>query len=166
MAHNRTRASILAGLGLAMVLAATTPCVAETGLPLPRFVSLRADEVNLRAGPGTSYPVEWVLLRRDWPVEIIAEYETWRRIRDVDGTVGWVHQTMLSGDRTVIVTDAAQTLLASPEASSAPVLRAEPGVVGALLTCNPDRCRVEIDGVRGWIDRAHVFGVRPDETFE
>lgn len=157
---------LLTAVGVALLLDAPAPAAADSGLPLPRFVSLRAGEVNLRAGPGTSYPVEWVLLRRDWPVEVIAEYETWRRIRDVDGTVGWVHQTMLSGDRTVIVMDEAQTLWADPEDTSAPVLRAEAGVIGRLVTCGADRCRVEIDGVKGWIDRAHIFGVRPDEVFE
>lgn len=139
---------------------------AQSGLPVPRFASLKADEVNLRAGPGTSYPVEWVLLRRAWPVEVTAEYEHWRRVRDVDGTLGWVHQTMLSGERTALVLDGIQTLFAAPDAGAAPVLRVEAGVIGALLACEADWCRLEIAGVRGWIERAHLFGVLPGETFD
>ena len=139
---------------------------AQTGLPVPRFVSLRAAETNLRAGPGTGYPVEWVLLRRAWPVEVIAEYDTWRRVRDVEGTVGWVHQTMLSGERTVLVTGDVRTLRAEPAEDTPPVLRAGPGVQGILMTCRESWCRVEIQGTRGWIARDALFGVLPDETFE
>lgn len=154
---------VLALVGLAFGLAHAR---AETGLPVPRFVSLRAEETNLRAGPGTGYPVEWVLLRRAWPVEIIAEHDTWRRVRDVEGTVGWVHQTMLSGERTIVVTGDVRTLRASPDANARPVLRAGAGVQGELLTCEAAWCRVEIDGTRGWIARDHVYGVLPGETFE
>ncbi len=81
-----------------------------TGLPLPRFVSLRAREVNLRIGPGVQYPVDWVYLRQNLPVEIVAEYGTWRKIRDWQGTQGWVHQSMVSGTRTFIVTGQERTI--------------------------------------------------------
>lgn len=138
----------------------------ESGLPVPRFASIRAEEVNLRNGPGTSYPVEWVLTRQGWPVEVIAEYEHWRRVRDVDGTVGWVHQTMLSGRRTALVTGEIRTVRAEPSAEAAPVLRAEPGVMAELLACTPAWCRVEIAGRRGWIERTAIFGVLDGETFE
>ncbi|MBM3583667.1 MAG: hypothetical protein FJX36_04325 [Alphaproteobacteria bacterium] len=139
---------------------------AQTGLPVPRFVSLRATETNLRAGPGTGYPVEWVLLRQAWPVEVIAEYDTWRRVRDVEGTVGWVHQTMLSGERTVVIIGDIRTLHTEPAEDASAVLRAGPGVQGTLMTCRESWCRVEIRGTRGWIAREAIFGVLPDETFE
>ena len=144
----------------------TAHAAADSGLPIPRFASLRSDEVNLRAGPGTDYPVSWVLLRKAWPVEIIAEFDQWRRVRDVDGTVGWVHETMLTGRRTVIVTGETATVRDGPDAGAIPVLRAEPGVMGDLLGCRPAWCRVEIAGQRGWIDRSHIFGVLPDEVIE
>ncbi len=76
----------------------------STGLPLPRYVSLRAEEVNMRTGPGVRYPVDWVYKRRNLPVEIIAEFGTWRKIRDVEGAQGWIHQSMLSNRRTFSVT--------------------------------------------------------------
>lgn len=112
------------------------------------------------------YPVSWILLRQAWPVEIIAEFDQWRRIRDVDGTVGWVHQTMLSGRRTLLVTGETATLRQGPEVEAGPVLRAEPGVMGDLLGCRPGWCRVEIAGQRGWLDRAHIYGTLPDEVFD
>lgn len=164
MTDNRRGARALALALLAVLVAGRAS--AETTLPLPRFVSLRSDEVNLRAGPGTGYPVEWVLTRRAWPVEVIAEYEQWRRVRDIDGTLGWVHQTMLSGERTAVVQDGIQTLFAAPDAGAAPVLRVEAGVIGALLACAPEWCRLEVQGVRGWIERVHLFGVLPGETFD
>jgi SH3-like domain-containing protein len=165
MTHNRTRRA-LAFLALILGLMATGDGRAQSGLPVPRFASIKSDEVNLRAGPGTSYPVEWVLRRRAWPVEIVAEYELWRRVKDVDGTLGWVHTTMLSGERTAVVLDGVQTIYASPDATAAPVLRVEEGVIGALLACAPDWCRLEVQGVRGWIERIHLFGTLPGETFD
>ena len=81
-----------------------------TGLPLPRYVSLRAGEVNLRTGPGVQYPVDWVYLRQNLPMEIIAEYGTWRKVRDWQGTQGWVHQSMVSGLRTLIITGNTRTV--------------------------------------------------------
>jgi SH3-like domain-containing protein len=83
-------------------LLAGTAC-AEAGLALPRFVSLRSDEVNLRTGPGTNYPVEWVYVRRGLPVEIIAEFDNWRKVRDIEGTVGWIHKSLLSGKRMAVI---------------------------------------------------------------
>jgi SH3-like domain-containing protein len=159
-----------APLGLLLLLlvvdAAAAARAGETGLPLPRFASLRSDEVNMRSGPGLEYPVEWVMLRPGLPVEIIAEFEHWRRIRDADGAVGWVHRTMLSGDRTLLVTGSVRTLYSSPDPASPPVLRAEPGVIGELISCDETWCRAEIAGEDGWIERAHIWGVEPGEVVE
>lgn len=164
MRDNRRGARALALALLAVLVAGRAS--AETTLPLPRFVSLRSDEVNLRAGPGTGYPVEWVLTRRAWPVEVIAEYDQWRRIRDIDGTVGWVHQALLSSDRTVVVSEGVLVLRAKPEPDAAPRLRAEAGVMGDLATCRGDWCLVEIAGVEAWAPRTQLYGVLPGETFE
>src|SRR5258706_546116 len=72
-------------------------------LPLPRFVSLKSEEANVRTGPGTRYPIQWVYHRAGMPVEIVEEYDLWRKIRDVEGTTGWVHKTMLAGNRTALI---------------------------------------------------------------
>lgn len=137
-----------------------------SGLPVPRFVTLRSGEVNVRTGPGVRYPVEWVFLRRDMPVEITAEFDTWRRIRDWEGSEGWVHQSMLSGRRAVMVAGEVRTIFREPSVNGKPVARAEAGVIGWLLRCGGDWCEVEMAGHRGWIRREEVWGVYRQEKVE
>ncbi|MCH7931302.1 MAG: SH3 domain-containing protein [Proteobacteria bacterium] len=156
---------VAAALALTVAVLDAAPA-GEGAALLPRFASLRSDEVNLRAGPGTQYPVEWVFQRRYLPVEIVAEYEQWRRVRDVDGSEGWVHKSLLSGRRSILVTGGVRTLYRRPDAASAPELRAEPGVVGRLVACDGGWCRVEIAGATGWLPRAHLWGVHADEVVE
>ncbi|MBL8806325.1 MAG: SH3 domain-containing protein [Rhodospirillales bacterium] len=152
---------------LLLALLAALPAVAQTqreALPIPRFVTLRSEEVNLRAGPGVRYPVEWVFVRRQMPVEILQEFENWRRIRDVDGTEGWVHQSMLTGRRAVIVQGQTRDLHRRAEPQSPVVARVEPGVIGALLECKDAWCRIETGGFRGWLARDQIWGVYANET--
>jgi SH3-like domain-containing protein len=137
-----------------------------TGLPLPRFVSLRASEANMRTGPGVQYPVEWVFTRRRLPLEVIAEYRTWRKVRDWQGTQGWMHQSMLDNRRTVIVTGARRTLRKRGDTRSAAQARVEAGVIGRLLEC-PDGggwCKVEVDGFEGWFRRVEFWGAYAKEV--
>ena len=160
----------LAALALALMAVALAgpPAFAQagrsTGLPLPRFVSLGADEVNLRFGPGEGYPIEWILTREGLPVEIVEEFDTWRKVRLHDGDLGWIHGSLLSSRRTVLVADETRPLRQTPDADARVVLRAEPGVIGQLVDCDGDWCRVEIEGRRGWLQRAEFWGVLPDET--
>jgi SH3-like domain-containing protein len=137
---------------------------AENTLPLPRFVSLRSDTVNVRTGPGVRYPVEWVFTRRTMPVEVVEEFETWRKIRDWQGTEGWVHQTMLSGKRSAIVTGAVRDLRRDADQASSVVARIEPGVVGQLLDCRQSWCRLEFNGQRGYLRRDEFWGTYAEET--
>ena len=137
---------------------------AEKALPVPRFASLRSGEVNLRSGPGERYPIEWVLTKKGLPVEIVQEFDVWRKIRDAEGSLGWVHQRMVSGARTVIVTGAVRTLHADPDAAAPAVARAEPGLVARLLECRGDWCRIEAQDVKGWVMRGEVWGVFADEA--
>ena len=156
-------------LGAAPVRAADEgdgPVAGRTGLPVPRFVTLRSAEVNMRTGPGTRYPVEWVFMRKDLPVEITAEFDTWRRIRDAEGTEGWVHQSMLSGRRGVVITGEIRSLRRAPGPGTAVVARAEPGVVGRLRKCKDQWCELDLEGYRGWMPRNDFWGVYPDEAVE
>jgi SH3-like domain-containing protein len=141
-----------------------------SGLALPRFVSLDADEVNLRAGPGLKYPVHWVFVRAALPVEVIDEFDQWRRVRDHDGTIGWVHRSMLSGKRSVIVvggeTNDQPGLYHEPAWTAPLVARAEAGVQGRLLACHDEWCRIELGDYRGWMLRRHLWGVYRDEELE
>ena len=130
----------------------------QSGLPLPRYASLRANEVNVRTGPGVRYPVKWVFVRRDLPIEIIAEFSTWRKIRDWQGTEGWVHRCLVSGKRTVIITDAVQVMRREPSRWAPAVARVEAGVVAHILECGVDWCRVEAGGFRGWVKHGQFWG--------
>jgi len=137
-----------------------------TGLPLPRFAALRSDDVNLRVGPGTRYPIGWVYKRRDLPVEIEREYEVWRLVSDQEGNRGWVHQATLSGRRTFVVRDVTRTLRRSPEAGAPAVAILKPGVVGRIVSCaaNAAWCEVQVSEYRGYLKREEFWGVFPGEA--
>ena len=135
----------------------------RTGLPLPRFVSLRAPEVNLRTGPGIRYPIDWVYRRKGLPVEVIDEFETWRRIRDHEGTVGWVHQSMLDGQRRVLVIGELVVLRRSPEPDGDGVARLEPGVSGRLDGCRKRWCQITLESFTGWLEHDSLYGLYPGE---
>jgi len=139
-----------------------------SGLPLPRFVSLRAGEVNMRSGPGVQYPVDWVYKRRHLPVEVIAEFQTWRKVRDHQGSQGWVHQTMLGGERTAIVLGRTRTLRAEPDSNAKAVAKLEPEVIVTVTACPRDGqwCRVKATGLDGWLRRVEIWGVRKDEAIQ
>ena len=138
-----------------------------TGLPIPRFVSLRTDPINMRAGPGMRYPVDWVYRRRHLPVEVVAEFETWRKIRDPDGAEGWVHQSMLTGRRTGVVKGDVRRLRQTNAEDVEPVATVEPGVVVSIQRCpTGPYCRVEVNGLQGWLKRDEIWGVYPDEPVE
>lgn len=161
--------AILPG-GLAVLLAAAlalaAAATAQERLPLPRFASLDSNEANLRAGPGKDYPILWVYQRKGLPVEIIQEFDTWRRIRDRDGTVGWVQQNLLSGKRSGLIIDQPRTLRAEPGSGEA-VAILQPGVVARLEECRGDDwCRMEVKGYEGWLTRDEFWGAYPDEAFE
>lgn len=164
----RALAALLVSISVFTLSLPSLAQVAGSGLPLPRFVSLRAGEVNLRAGPGVQYPVEWVYRKSGLPLEIIAEYKTWRKVRDWEGAQGWVHQTMLSAKRTFIITGATRSVLSKSETESRPVARVQVAVTGQLTACPvaSDFCRVEVEGFEGWLARNHFWGVLKAETFE
>jgi len=162
---SRTLASLLAFLLLCALV--DLALVAEAGAAstgtTPRFVSLRADKVNVRVGPGVRYPIAWVFVRRELPVEVTAEFDLWRKIRDIDGAEGWVHASMLSGRRSAVVTGGVRALRRAPEVASAAVAQVESGVVVKLLRCAGAWCKVAAADIQGWTRRAHLWGVYPEE---
>jgi SH3-like domain-containing protein len=137
-----------------------------TTLPLPRFASLRTDDVNLRAGPGMRYPIDWVYKRRDLPVEIEREFDIWRLIRDQDGVRGWVQEVMLMGRRSFEVTGEDRTLRHDPQATSPAVAILKVGVIGRILGCAAasDWCQLQVDDFRGWLRREEFWGTLPGEA--
>lgn len=149
----------------------------QTGLPIPRFVSLRANKVNLRTGPSERYPVIWVYQRRNYPMEVIAEFNNWRKLRDIDGAIGWVHENLIIGKQYAVIINnktvtagqfqeqlpAKQILLyRAPDESSYPLLRAEIGALGKILKCQVDWCQLQFDRHKGWIRKVNLWGVYPD----
>ena len=165
------KGSAIAGAASALLLlalAARMPATAadeDAGLKVPRFVSLHSDKVNLRTGPGRQYPIEWVLTRKDMPVEVIAQFEHWRRIRDWEGTAGWVQERMVAGRRTAIVGKGGERPLhQQPDPTSPVVAHAAPGVVARLVECRGPWCRIETDNLSGWMRRSEIWGVYPDEA--
>jgi SH3-like domain-containing protein len=153
----------LAGLFFASFLPALA---ADKTLPVPRFVSLRSEQVNVRTGPGERYPIDWIFNRKDLPVEIVAEFENWRKIRDFEGAEGWVHQRMLIGRRSILVRDKVRELHSKPQSEAEVVARLEPNVVAKLIECQGPWCRVEAQGIAGWLRRAEFWGVYPNETVQ
>jgi SH3-like domain-containing protein len=148
----------------------------SSGLPVPRFVSLKSDRVNLRQGPGIEYPTAWVFRRAGLPVEVIKEFESWRQIRDAEGTTGWVLGSMLSGRRTAVILPweikAGQpqpplVALRDDDSDRAdPVAQVEAGVLASIITCDGKWCRVSVGGYRGYIEQAKLWGAYKDEVIK
>lgn len=135
----------------------------ETGLRVPRFVSLRAGMGRVRRGPGVDYRIDWEFTMRGMPMEVIGEYGHWRRVRIWDGSSGWMHYALLSGTRSVIVMDDSVPMRIKPDADSAISAIAGSGVVATLGKCNADWCHIRVDGHRGWVRKPSLWGVYPGE---
>jgi SH3-like domain-containing protein len=146
------------------------PVGSASGLPLPRFVSLKADKVNMHIGPAKTYEVKWLYQRQGLPVEITAEFENWRKIRDAEGTEGWVYHSLLSGKRTgVVITKAMDELVplhAKADAASGVVARLERGVVGTVKHCAAGWCAFAGRGFEGYIQEMRLWGVYPGEKVD
>ncbi|MER2520735.1 MAG: SH3 domain-containing protein [Bdellovibrionales bacterium] len=162
-------ARFLAVCTFALVVAVTMPiqeghaATGKSGLPIPRFVSLRSDEVNMRTGPGTRYPIEWVLRRRGLPIEVTAEYDVWVRVRDADGIQGWVQRGMISGRRMAIIHGSMRNLLKDDEPSAPTVARLEIGATGKIMSCKKDWCNLQFGKVKGYLRKSEFWGAYPDE---
>lgn len=176
--------SALLGVGEASAGGAETPAPADpaaagpaagssgSGLPLPRFVSLKADRVNLRSGPGTEYPTSWVYRQAGLPMEVLKEFEGWRQVRDSEGATGWVSQSLLSGRRTALITPWDKKpdkpvpqipVRNSDSERSRAVAIVEAGVVANIHTCDGLWCSVTIDRFRGYLPQKQLWGVYPNE---
>jgi SH3-like domain-containing protein len=135
-----------------------------THLPLPRYVSLKTGEGNARRGPGLTHRIDWVFTRAGMPLKVTAEFEHWRRVEDQDGAGGWVHYSLLSGVRAVLVTTDMAEFHDTPDASARVAYQAEMSVIGKLLECDLTWCRVSVDGEKGWALKSDLWGVDPDEV--
>lgn len=145
------------------VAAAETKRGEVTNLPIPRYVSLKTSESNVRRGPSLSHKIDWVFQRKNMPVEITAEYGHWRRVRDREGAGGWVHYSLLSGVRYVIVEKDLLPLHLRPDPETQVSARLEAGVIARLGQCAQDWCRLDAAGYAGWAPKAALWGVGTDE---
>jgi SH3-like domain-containing protein len=151
---------------------AQTITLGPSGLPLPRFVSLKPARVNARVGPGANYSVNWMYMKAGLPMEIIQEFDTWRRVRDADGSEGWINQSLLSGRRTAIVAPWQRSkggrinLLNEPDKDAGVVAIIEPGVIGAIKKCDGQWCEMTFEGHTGWMAQSQVWGAYPGEKFK
>lgn len=151
-----------------------------TGLPLPRFISLKFAETNLRKGPNPKYPITWTYKIKNYPMEVTAEFENWRRLRDADGSEGWVHETLINGSRNVLIltNDYMQpnpeyerrtrelVLFRYPDENSYPMLRVELGVMGKLKSCDQQWCKVKVENTTAWVRKINLWGVYPEEIIK
>jgi len=175
MKLNRISLVLLAALLVVMGTAQAAPTANEndgdeskaaSGLPLPRFASLRSSDVNMRTGPGTRYPIEWVLKHQGLPVEIVAEYEIWRRVRDSDGSLGWVHKSALSGKRMALITGSMHDMHKNNDDKSEVVAHLEMGTTGQVMSCAKDWCKVKFSGIKGYLRKTDFWGAYPNEVFD
>ena len=172
MAATRQSIGVVAALLMALLPASPVRAAGDTGttsgLPVPRFVSLKSDRVNVRGGPNKDQDVRWVYTRAGMPVEITAEFENWRRVRDWEGAEGWVYHSLLSGRRSAVVTpkikDELVPLYDGPEAEAAVVAQLQHGVLATLKSCTGAWCRISGKEFDGWIRQERLWGVYPNET--
>lgn len=169
---NMQRFLSVALAALLMAVATVPPALAQvpdrgpvTNLPLPRYVSLKANEGNARRGPDTSHRVDWVFTRRDQPLRVTAEFEHWRRVEDADGQGGWMHYALLSGVRSALVRGDMVQLHARPDVEGTVTALLERGVIAQLRECGREWCLLEVPEARGWAHKRHLWGVDPEEEF-
>jgi SH3-like domain-containing protein len=179
---NTARRTVLQGrctaTALALLLISVTVAIAASdaaigaasGLPVPRFVSLKPDRVNVRGGPTRDHEVTFVFTRTGLPVEITAESDNWRRIRDWEGSEGWVYHSLLSGRRTALVAakqrDELVPLFSQADVTSTLVARLQPGVLASVKQCDGTWCHISGTGFDGWIMQERLWGVYPHEKVE
>ena len=170
LAARRDVLAMLAASFLAPGLALADPIGPVTKLPLPRFASLKTDRVNLREGPSKDHATKWVYERAGLPVEITAEFEIWRKVRDSEGVEGWVLHSLLSGRRTALVTPNKKgensKLYARPSESGDLAATLQAGVIVNVHNCDGSWCLVDGDGFKGYIEQVKLWGVYPDERIE
>ncbi|TWT00246.1 hypothetical protein FQU96_33500 [Reyranella sp. CPCC 100927] len=150
-------------VGSRMAADVPPPLRKGTGLPLPRFAALRSEETNVRTGPNVRYPIDWVFKRKSMPVEIVAEYENWRKIRDWQGAGGWVHQSLLTGKRSVTVSAKEAILYKTPATNATEIARLQTEVICLVKSCNGEWCRVQVGPHVGWVERSKVWGAYKGE---
>ncbi|MGZ9096740.1 MAG: SH3 domain-containing protein [Micavibrio sp.] len=140
------------------------PELKGSGLPLPRYVSISTDKAYVRSGPAPRYPVKWIYKKDGFPVEIVQEFDVWRKIRDIDGDEGWINKALLSDKRSIIIkADEAIDMREGFTRDARIMARLEPGVIASLQKCNGDWCQISAGGFSGWVERNFLWGIYAKE---
>ena len=146
--------------------AAAKLTVRGSGYPVPRFVTLKSDKVNMRAGPGTEYPVLWHYRKRGLPLRVEAEFGVWRKVVDHEGTTGWMHHSVVSLKRLALVTGSSARIYAKPDDNSALIAVAERNALLELQSCPTQWCKVAAEDHRGWVARTSLWGLIDGEVLK
>ena len=158
----------MAAIGYAALLAGVAPAAAHAaeGRPVPYWASISAGDALMRSGPGRNFPAMWRYRRADLPVRVMQVHESWRKVRELDGTEGWIAAALLSAQRTAIVVGETRPIRDAPEPRARVLWRAEPGVVGRISKCAEGWCRIDVQGKVGHIQMAHIGGAPPGERVD
>ena len=141
----------------------TRTVIRGSGLPVPRFVSLKSEIVNMRVGPGHEYPLHWVYVRKNLPLKVISEFDVWRKVVDHEGETGWVHGQLVSLKRYGVITSSNAKLRAEPDQQAKVIAILESGVLMEVQYCEGQWCRLGTDNAKGWLERRQFWGVLPNE---
>lgn len=144
----------------------TETTMGASGYPLPRFMTLVNDKTNMRTGPGLEYPIDWIYLKEDYPLKVVAEYGNWRKVEDSDGSSGWILRSLLSLKRYGVIQNGTQNLFKSPENRRQIVAAAEQDVMGTINQCSDNWCEMQVGGFTGWINSENIWGALSGEAFD
>ena len=160
--RNTIALAVLLALGLSV-----TSAEAQQERKTPYWASISADKAAMRTGPGRNYPATWLYLRADLPIKVVERYPNWRQVQDPAGETGWMLQTLLSDQRTALVTGTEpRPMHESPQEGTRVKYRAEPGVVGRISKCADGWCRLDVSGRDGFIRTDHIWGIEPGATLD
>ena len=149
-----------------LLTAGVVSAAPQTPPPRPYFVSIKVDKAYMREGPSDSNRIKWVYQRKGLPLEVLASFEVWRRVKDMDGEIGWIHTALLSRDRTAIVVGTADSpVRRRADANSDVIAEAKPGAIGRLMGCVKLACEVKFEAAQGWIERARLWGVHDGDEY-
>ncbi|PCI61076.1 MAG: hypothetical protein COB37_08840 [Kordiimonadales bacterium] len=160
-------AAMILSFGLTSPLAAQPKqTIGASGNPIPRFISIRDDKALMRTGPGRQYPIKWVFKRKYLPLEVVAEYDVWRQVRDNEGAMGWMHSQLFirGGRRFAVIRGKTRSLFRDKSLDSPIAITAEAGVIGEIIACEGIWCQINIQDHTAWIERRHLWGIYKNEV--
>lgn len=137
---------------------------AATNTELPKFMSIKVSEANLRAGPGTNFPIELIYVKKHLVIEVVDAFDNWYKVLDEEGNTGWLHKSLVSSRRYFVVKNDSAKLYKNPK-NNIELLFLETGLRGKIESCRNDWCKVKIKKYSGWLQKIDIWGVYQNENF-